>query len=605
MTEMATAIGEVWRSNRNPAILMGRAKAALDMALQPIVDIHTGAVYGFEALVRHFEQLGLTSPHELFDCAHQAGCLHQLDLFLREIALRKFASLPGCDEQRLFYNLDGRVLESANLLTAETERLLTRHHLRPSAFCLELSETYQVSGGSDVDALIAKSRAIGFRFAVDDFGRGYSGLKVLYDYHPDFLKIDRFFITSIQTDSRKRLFVGSVVDLAHILGVKVVAEGVETEAELQTCREIGCDLVQGYFICKPFLELDAAQRAYMHVVKQTKQAKKTRDTDGHLLHSEIKALSTIAEAADVTTVLATFQRHTGQSYFPIVDDNDEPRGIVAEQDLKQFIYLPYGQDLLKNKNFKFDIARFARKCPVADIDSPIEKVIDLIADEMSEGVIVTQNTKYLGFISTNSLLRISNSIRLRQARDQNPLTKLPGNAPILDYIAEACAEGGMDRFLCFVDLDNFKPFNDTYGFSAGDRAILLLADSLQRLQSDRNVFIGHVGGDDFFVGTCSGDREAISDSMLSFRDKFGRNAESLYRPEDRARGFIAAEGRNGMLANFPLLTCSIAVVMLPANAGAVDPEDVVSELARLKRLAKSSGSGLAMAEIGAATERVA
>ena len=102
-------------------------------------------------------------------------------------------------------------------------------------------------------------------------------------------------------------------------------------------------------------------------------------------------------------------------------------------------------------------------------------------------------------LSAASLLRVINENSLAQARDCNPLTKLAGNSSIASYVSEACPNTAEDFVLAYMDLDNFKAFNDAYGFRQGDRAILLFAELMRKQFQQDNIFLGHVGGDDFFV----------------------------------------------------------------------------------------------------------
>ncbi len=92
-------------------------------------------------------------------------------------------------------------------------------------------------------------------------------------------------------------------------------------------------------------------------------------------------------------------------------------------------------------------------------------------------------------------------IRLRQAQSQNPLTHLPANDAILDFIGRAAADRSVNHAFCHLDFNNFKPFNDVYGFHVGDRAIIMFAELLRAEFGHDNAFVGHIGGDDFFVGT--------------------------------------------------------------------------------------------------------
>jgi EAL domain-containing protein (putative c-di-GMP-specific phosphodiesterase class I) len=119
----------------------------------------------------------------------------------------------------------------------------------------EFNEMYQGPGSDDFFSRLRSWRERGAIFALDDFGQGYSGLRVLYELGPEVLKLDRFFISGIEADSAKRKIVSAVAGLARELGITVLAEGVETDAEFRLCAELGCDLAQGYFISPPLLSV--------------------------------------------------------------------------------------------------------------------------------------------------------------------------------------------------------------------------------------------------------------------------------------------------------------------------------------------------------------
>ncbi|MCG8560571.1 MAG: GGDEF domain-containing protein [Hyphomicrobiales bacterium] len=592
MVTLRHELGGCWRTNQNPAIFLKRAATELDMALQPIVDMNTGAVYGHEALMRGFGNLGFDTIPDVLGFAHRLGVLGEFDCILREKALSKFTSVPGYEHQKLFFNLDGRLLETSDLLPGETERLLTGYGVVPNNFCFELSEAYDNASAKCVDGIVGQFALRGFRFALDDFGRGISELKVLYDHHPDFVKIDRFFIQNIEQDSRKRLFVSTVVDLSHLLGQKVIAEGVETEPELLACREAGCDLVQGYFVSRPFLETESALANYGQVALAQGGSDAAPKSDREFVRKEIKPVEAIVEGTRLHDVLEAFRKSADQAFFPVVDRQGEPRGLIRETDIKELIYSPFGRDLVQNRGFRLDTAAYVHKCPIADINSDPDRLIDLIAEDSSEGVIITKGMKYAGFISAHSLLKLTNQKRLRQAQEQNPLTRLPGNTIINEFIARAAATPATDRFLCYLDLDNFKPFNDTYGFRIGDRAILLLADLMRTLLSEQKYVLGHVGGDDFFVGIADGRDAAVMKKMTALIRRFARSAESLYESSHRQQGYIVGNDRLGRERRFPLLSCSVAVLKVPAGRTVEDPDLITRQIAEIKSRVKSDHSQL-------------
>ncbi|QFI65452.1 Sensory box/GGDEF family protein [Sinorhizobium alkalisoli] len=142
---------------------------------------------------------------------------------------------------------------------------LKRVNIAPSSLCFELSERFDNGKVPDFSAFVRQLRLAGFKLAIDDFGAGFNGLRMLCDQPVDYVKIDRHFITGIDRDSRKRHLVRHAVNMAHVLGTRVIAEGVETEVEFLVCRDLGCDLVQGYFVARPTTHLNELRPVYAHL----------------------------------------------------------------------------------------------------------------------------------------------------------------------------------------------------------------------------------------------------------------------------------------------------------------------------------------------------
>ena len=184
--------------------------------------------------------------------------------------------------------------------------------------------------------------------------------------------------------------------------------------------------------------------------------------------------------------------------------------------------------------------------------------------------------------------------RLEQARDQNPLTKLPGNHSISDHVA-AClgAPKPENNIFVYFDFNDFKPFNDHYGFRQGDRAILLFAEIMQRNLADPGIFLGHVGGDDFFAAFAGQDLETVIRKVRKVLASFKHDIESFYELEDRERGHIQARSRDGEMRAFPLLSCSAAIIALPPVADALDHDRLVKSIAGLKKQAKNTPNHIA------------
>ncbi len=573
--------------------LVTLAKLAIETAFQPVVEAATGATFGYESLMRGYDRLGFQSPLELLDKAYDVGQLLELEQMVNSRAFASFSGLPGYAQRMLFINIDARLIGTGGDIIEKLTYQLAKANIRPSSICFELSERFDNAQDPAFAELIKKLRHSGFKLAIDDFGVGFNGLKLLCDFPTDYIKIDRHFVTGLDVTPRKRHIVKQIVQTAHMLGARVIAEGVETEAEFVICRDLGCDLVQGYFIARPTINVGELQDSYPHLEQAGSARRQTATLDSILIRAQIQPLPAVRENDDLDSVFELFRRNPQQSFFPILSANGEPRGVLHEYHVKGMIYHPFGRDLLKNRIYQRGIAHFVTDAPIADLDTPAEQMLKIFAGmDGSDCVILTENLRYAGVLSASSLLKIINEKQLKTAQDQNPLTGLPGNRSIRDYVQDAMRDGSEKRFFCYCDFDNFKPFNDHYGFQKGDLAIALFASLLRHHFVGEDKFLGHVGGDDFFVGVTGGTSAELEKVLTSLLQGFAASVRELYTAEDRTAGIIRAHDRAGGECQFPLMRCSIAVLEISEDHVYSDVNRVSASIAAIKASAKASATGL-------------
>lgn len=228
----------------------------LDYAFQPIINCESKMCYGYEALLRNTENAGFDSIQAFMNASYGANLLHWINSLLIEKAIVKFLELKSLkqdDRLKLFFNLDSRLLSDMRLLVKTLKNLHDKYHLKRPFICLEVTEFFDVFG-KKIDKFSVEKREL-FEIAIDDFGTGFSDLKLLYYLKPEFIKIDRFFVSDIDQDFEKRIFLIKLIKMAEVLGTRVVAEGVESEMEFIICKHIGCNLAQGFFIRKPDIEI--------------------------------------------------------------------------------------------------------------------------------------------------------------------------------------------------------------------------------------------------------------------------------------------------------------------------------------------------------------
>jgi diguanylate cyclase (GGDEF)-like protein len=221
---------------------------------QPVVELETGTVTGVEALVRwQHPQLGLVSPASFIPLAEETGLIVPVGGWVLAQATAQLARWRKQSWGRsltVSVNLSARQLRQPELIPALMATLLATG-MDPEALCLELTETtFMEDAGSHRDTL-AEIRALGLGLAIDDFGTGYSSLTYLKRFPVTVVKVDQAFVKGLGENAADTAIVKSVIDLAHALGLVVVAEGVETAEQVTHLRALGCDLGQGYFFARP------------------------------------------------------------------------------------------------------------------------------------------------------------------------------------------------------------------------------------------------------------------------------------------------------------------------------------------------------------------
>lgn len=534
----------------------------LDYAFQPIIHSHTGKIYAVEALLRNVKEAsGLNSINDLFDLAFEDDVLYEVDLVLRRKAIEKFIQIK-IENLKLFYNLDNRIIYNSNYSTGNTSKLLEEFNLKKNAICFELSEKGTQIEQDAMTTMIHHYKSNGYYIAIDDFGIGVSGLKLLYFSEAHIIKIDRFFITNIDIDSKKKLFCSSIVDMAHIMGMKVIAEGVERDNEYYTCKDIGIDFIQGFLIQKPTLEVEKINHSYKTVIKLIK-----KDRREHVKNIVDPQFITYIEPLHINTSLHDlflyFKNHPQNIFVPIIDDHHHIKGVIYEVDIKQISYSQYGLSLAKNISYRSKFSNFIK--PVLSIEETwgIDKTLEMynMSHENSKGIFVTNANKYTGFIDVNSLLSLSYKRNIEIAQNQNPLTKLPGNSQIEEYLYKSFKNLETKTHIVYFDFNDFKPFNDYYGFRQGDRAILIFSEILQKSLSS-NVFIAHIGGDDFFVGIKESNYNDVYKIIAQIQNDFKNSARSLYNKKDQANEYIISFDRLNTKRKFQLLSVSSAIIEL-------------------------------------------
>jgi EAL domain-containing protein (putative c-di-GMP-specific phosphodiesterase class I)/GGDEF domain-containing protein len=548
-------------------------KGDLATLFQPIVDPRAGSVFGYEALSRGPSNSWLHSPQNLFDAAHRGGM--RLDLELKCIELAAIRFMEHQVDGRLFVNVSPDSIYEEPGFAERFLATIVAAGLPPNRCVMELTEKSLLDDYAILRSTLQELREGGCEFAIDDLGAGSSGLRTWSELRPDYVKIDRYFVSNIDSDSIKYGFVRSIIDLGRTIGCKVIAEGVETPGECRELMQLGIDRLQGYLFGRP----EAVPRVALHEFESADR----NIISTTALRAEDLAIPVPPIPPDmrVMDLVELFRTGTTRDTLAIVQ-NGRPLGIVRRHSLFAMMSKPLHPEIYNKKSIVS-----VMETPSVMIDSQLrlEQVSRLVTHSSgarwTEEFVITQDGQYFGIGQTMDLLRQITDQQLQIARHSNPLTLLPGNGPINDCINRLLAD--KRRFLvCYVDLDNFKPYNDVYGYAQGDRILKNLAELLKASISPQMDFLGHVGGDDFVLVLRSLDWRQ---RLLSLLNAFTASVAGFYSDADRQTGHIVALGRDGEMRQYPLLSLSLALLD-SASTGLTNAETAAKLLVDVKAHAK-------------------
>jgi EAL domain-containing protein (putative c-di-GMP-specific phosphodiesterase class I) len=224
-------------------------KKQLTIHFQPIVHFHSQQTYGFEALSRGPLNSFFHSPTQLFSYAEKEGLLYALEKIARERAFEESVGISN--EKKLFINLNSQVIYDNQFNPGHTISLLQHSGLEPHNVVFEITERNAIHDFAAFRNALHHYREQGFQIAIDDAGAGYSSLQSISELMPDYIKIDRSLISGIDYNEVKSSILEAFVMFAKKMNSKIIAEGIETEAELQKVIDLGIDYGQGFFIAKP------------------------------------------------------------------------------------------------------------------------------------------------------------------------------------------------------------------------------------------------------------------------------------------------------------------------------------------------------------------
>ncbi|MEI8155703.1 MAG: phosphodiesterase [Burkholderiales bacterium] len=567
-------------------------QGSLYPVFQPIANLADASIYAHEALIRGPRGTALHTPDALLRAASLECLGFEFEYACVEAALRRWGQMevPG----RLFVNMSAAVL--VQLVNSSGPRelldLIGGMGVLSRTLVLEITEHERIDDMDELAAVVAKVRSAGVSLALDDFGDGRSSLRLWSELKPEVVKIDKYFTRNISQHGDKLKTIQALLQIADIFGTSLVAEGIETPEDLRVLRDLGIAYGQGYFLGHPntaplqYLGADAqrvlAERQIV-VFPELSRA----SPNGQLRNLALVQAPTVTSKTTNDDLAACFS-HWPNLHAVALLDQEKPVALINRAQFMNEYSKLYYREVWGRKSCEIH-ANFQPR--LIEREHCVDELVGILTSQdqryLTDGFIVTENGRYVGLGTGDQLVRSVTETRIEAARHANPLTFLPGNIPISQHMERLIRK--QVRFVaCYADLNNFKPFNDYYGYWRGDEMLRLLA-RLAMLQCDsQRDFLGHVGGDDFILLFQSSDWRARSERLV---EDFNTQARGLFDEAARLAGGIEAEDRHGIPRFFPCTTVSIGAVAIDGSRVS-RAEDVANLAALAKHDAKRAGAGL-------------
>ncbi len=530
---------------------------------QPIISLFDGATLGYEALSRGPQGSILEQPGKLFAAAEKFNKVWELEFLCRTRALEKATSiLPQLPDRMLFINVDPKVINDVRFQKGVTKEMLAQYGIDTTNIIFEITEKTSVEDYRSFRCVLDNYTSQGYKIAIDDTGSGYSGLRLLAETRPQFVKIDMALVRDIDKDTIKQALIRSFQEFATVTNMKIIAEGIETADELITLIKIGIPYGQGYFLQKPSPQfLEAGQQVKKIIIQQNDQKKREFfHTPVTIPIGEIVRLdSTFPPATAGCQAVDYFNANPNIMGVTIVHDG-KPVGLLMKDKFFTNLATQYGTAVYLNRPVSL---LMDRNPLIVDYNTPLEQVTKsaISRDEarLYDYIVVTQQNKYYGVTTIKCLLEKTTQLEVNRAKHTNPLSGLPGNILIEEKLRQVVEATDRDFAVLYFDLDNFKAYNDVYGFENGDKILCLTGQLIQQQLAGMAAegFLGHIGGDDFIAVLKGADVVKVCQDII---DSFDIRIKDFYTEEDQQRGYIISKNRHGTHEQFPIISLSIGVV---------------------------------------------
>ena len=547
---------------------------------QPIVSLRDGSIYGYEALSRGPQNTVMENPNILFEYAEKYGKLWDLESLCRITAIETLYKLNA--QLRLFLNVNPQIMHDEKFKQGFTKEYLNKYNIDPQNIVFEITEKGSINNVSDFINTVDNYKKQSYKIAIDDVGAGYSGLNMISDIHPHFVKLDMNLIRDIDKDATKQALIKSVSEFASLTNTYLIAEGIETNNELLELIDIGVQYGQGFYLQKPNPSIMPLTDDVNFTIKEANSKKNHLfgKKSSELFISNICSYQKTLNPKILIHQVYELMESDCELCGICITENDYLIGVITRAEFYKHISGRYGYTLYSNKPIEIIMSReYIQVDYHESIQTVAKKAMGRDSNKLYDFIPVTQDGKYYGVVTVKDLLEKTLQIEVNGAKHINPLSELPGNV-LIETTLEECINLSCDCNILYFDIDNFKAYKDVYGFENGDRFIKCFAQILKNNVSVERNFIGHIGGDDFIAIIYENN---IVESCKNIIKQFAQARINFYNKNDLDKGYITTKNRHGIEEDFPLLSISIAV---SSNKKYGTVYELSESMSRLKKICK-------------------
>ncbi len=548
------------------------ASQRVSVAFQPIVDLNDGMIIAYEALTRLSPDSGFANPGELFQAAATHGLLWELESLTRTAAIETAAGWPS--DIRLFLNTTPAVFADARFGAALGETVERAQSLSPERIVLEITELSEEQDFPGLAAQVERLKAAGYEVAIDDAGAGTSGLNRMMVLRPKWIKLDREFVRGIEADPYRQNLVRFFVHFARLSGVSVIAEGIESKAELSTVIGLGARYAQGYYLGRP------GERALTFDPRFVSEVRGRWAEVDAVVASNPSSASLVKVCHPVLTVDRTLSIGDAAA---LLDADSSMAGVVARDGRRVLGWSSRQQVLDESATPRVNqpVSEILRTGtyqlpPTATIEEAIELACLLEEETIADPLVITSGASVVGIVRVRDLLKAAaHEGRLGQSW-RAPVTGLPARIRADQHLTEMIRRGGdasqrlgpgYHADAAFVDIRSFADYNSAFGYELGDRLIRSLSDLITAtvVAPGGEVFLAHLGEDRFLL---TAQRSVLEPRLQSMIQAFDRHSAQL-----PARGLVGTP--TGFAPGLPCPRMTLRVLFLPDVFSRVDhPRDV-------------------------------